>query len=150
MPLYTWSTKDKPQILPSAHFAGTAYQALDSWNLQTAPAPSVQPLPQPALRKRQQRPGENIVLMIYYNTLFQIQKEGWESAASWGRVPRGKLAPWSLGKGPATSLILDFPENNRRGPGAFWVIPVPGSDQVWGVREQERLRRTLYPPHLGQ
>lgn len=48
---------------------------------------------------------------------------------SWHPGPQG---PEALGKGPATSPILDFPENNRRGAGAFWAIPVPDSDQVGG------------------
>lgn len=120
MPLYTWSTKDKPQILPSAHFAGTAYQALDSWNLQTAPAPSVQPLPQPALRKRQQRPGENIVLMIYYNTLFQIQKEGWEKCGLMGKGPKGEAGTLVLGQG--TSYLSYTGLSRKQQEGARCIL----------------------------
>lgn len=44
---YTRPTKDKPQVLPSAHFADTTYQILVSWSLQTAPQYPASPTTSP-------------------------------------------------------------------------------------------------------
>lgn len=47
-----------------------------------------------------------------------------------GKGPKGEAGTLVLGQGTSYLSYTGLSRKQQEGPGAFWVIPVPGSDQV--------------------